>query len=49
MPELISGRAKVAVSEARIMSHDKAISRPPPQQMPLILKRVELWEIFSNL
>ena len=36
VPELISGRAKVAVSEARIISHEKAIYSPPPQQLPLI-------------
>ena len=35
VPERISGRANDAFSEAKIRSQDKAISNPPPQQIPL--------------
>ena len=36
VPERISGKANVAVSDAIRMSQESASSSPPPQQMPLI-------------
>ena len=34
VPELISGNAKVACSDAKIRSAESASSKPPPQQIP---------------
>ena len=48
VPERISGRAKVEVSEARIRSQEIASSSPPPQQMPLTAATIGLLRCGSS-